>query len=384
VRTSMTIVLVLLFLTTSDLVTGPNTVNARGSNEGSQDMELPDFWRGRAEDIQESVERVSKGKVETIARSPGGRNIYLVSYGERDDFASQANYNSACGARNPSYYARKTDKTKPVIFFLGPVHGQEMEGIAGLVNLIHIAETGTDLRGRSWESLAGNLSKCRVLIVPCGNPDGRARCPLDSFVGIGAKTMAHYGQGSRKDNTDYGWPGTKQRHPMKDDVGFLGAYFNDDGINMMHDEFFNPMAEETKAIMKVAQDEAPDYIPVLHSHGGAPVVLQATYVPHYIKVKIQQFANQLAERYESAGLPNNRLPDPGEDGTTFPPPPFNLTSALHQVCGGMSFTFECSHGLKEPDYPQLSHDQILDIQLILYDELLKFALANPVRWEQAF
>jgi len=382
VRTSITIVLVLLFLAASDLVAEtPSINNGAGLSERSQDMELPDFWRGRVQDVQEIVERVSKGKVEIIARSPGGRNIYLVSYGERDDFASQANYNSACGARNPGYYARKTDRTKPVIFFLGPVHGQEVEGIVGLVNLIHIAETGSDLRGRSWENLSDNLSKCRVLIMPCGNPDGRARCPLDSFVGISAKTMAHYGQGSSKDGTDYGWPGAKQRHPMKDDVGFLGAYFNDDGINMMHDEFFNPMAEETRAIMKVAQEEAPDYIPVLHSHGSAPAVLQAAYVPHYIKLKIQKFANQLADRYESAGLPNHKLSDPGEDGMKLPPPSFNLTSALHHVCGGMSLTFECSHGLKEPDYPQFSHDQILDIQLILYDELLRFALANPVRWE---
>jgi len=72
----------------------------------------------------------------------------------------------------------------------------------------------------------------------------------------------------------------------------------------------------------------------------------------------------------------------GEDGVKFPPPTFNLTSALHHVCGGMSFTFECSHGLKEPEYAQVNHDQILDIQLILYDELLKFALANPVRWKR--
>jgi len=48
----------------------------------------------------------------------------------------------------------------------------------------------------------------------------------------------------------------------------------------------------------------------------------------------------------------------------------------------MSFTFECSHGMKETIYPQVTHDQILDMQLILYEELLKFALANPVIWER--
>jgi hypothetical protein len=327
--------------------------NAILCDEGSKNMDLPDFWRGKVEDVAEAVAEVKKGEVEIIARSPGGRNVYLVSYGEREDFASQANYNSACGAGNPGYYARKTGETKPVVLFVGPVHGQEMEGIVGLVNLIHVGETGKDLRGKSWKDLADNLSKCRVLIIPCGNPDGRDRCPLDSFVGV-----------------------------ERGDVGFLGAYFNDDGINMMHDEFFNPMAEETKAIMRVAQEEAPDYIAVLHSHGNAPAVLQAAYVPRYIKTRIREFSHQLADRYEGEGLPNHRLPEPEEDGLKFPPPSFNLTSAIHHVCGGMSFTFECSHGLKEPEYPQVSHDQILNIQLILYDELLKFALANPVRWGQ--
>ncbi len=351
-------------------------------DEGSQNMDLPDFWRGKVEDVAEAVEKIEKGEVEVIARSPGGRNVHLVSYGERDDFASQANYNSACGAGNPGYYAHKTDKTKPVVLFVGPVHGQEMEAIVGLVNLIHIGETGKDLRGKSWKDLADNLSKCRVLIIPCGNPDGRDRCPLDSFVGVERKIMTHYGQGSTKDGDDYGWPGAKRLHPMKGDVGFLGAYFNDDGINMMHDEFFNPMAEETRAIMKVAQEEAPDYIAVLHSHGNAPAVLQATYVPRYIKTRIRKFSHQLADRYQREELPNHRLPEPEEDGLKFPPPTFNLTSAIHHICGGTSFTFECSHGLKEPEYPQVSHDQILDIQLILYDELLKFALVNPVRWSR--
>jgi hypothetical protein len=34
-----------------------------------------------------------------------------------------------------------------------------------------------------WKELAVNFAKCRVLIVPSANPDRRARCQFDSWVG---------------------------------------------------------------------------------------------------------------------------------------------------------------------------------------------------------
>ena len=106
-----------------------------------------------------------------------------------------------------------------------------------------IAETGKDYRGKDWSSLQNKLKQCRTIIIPCGNPDGRRRCPYDSFLGLPTKIMTKYGQGTHKDGTSWGWPQAKSVHPMKGDVGILGAYFNDDGINMMHDDFFAPMAE---------------------------------------------------------------------------------------------------------------------------------------------
>ncbi len=68
---------------------------------------------------------------------------------------------------------------------------------------------------------------------------GVKRCPYDSFVGLPTEIMTKYGQGTRKDGSLYGWPGAKAVHPMKGDVKILGAYFNDDGINPMHDDCFS-------------------------------------------------------------------------------------------------------------------------------------------------
>src|SRR5207247_4228080 len=92
----------------------------------------------------------------------------LVTYGRKDTLPTTANYNSACGGNDPASYRRKDGKQKPVVFLLGPVHGGEFEGIVGLNNLLSVAETGQDFRGRAWPELGANLARCRVLIVPVG------------------------------------------------------------------------------------------------------------------------------------------------------------------------------------------------------------------------
>jgi hypothetical protein len=345
--------------------------------------DLPGFWTAGLEDVEREIRSVVKGSVETIAVSPGGRAVRSVTYGKADDLQSQANYGSAVGAGNAAYYARKDATTKPVILFLGPVHGQEMEGIVGLVNLIHVAETGKDHRGRAWPELARRLASARVVIVPCPNPDGRARCPYDSFVGLPTRTMTKYGQGTRRDGSLWDWPGAKALHPMKGDVGILGAYFNDDGVNLMHDDFFLPMARETEAILRLARREAPDMAVSLHSHEHAPVVLQTSYVPVFMKERIRDLSARLKVRYDQQGLPYGSVLEPqADDPSPGPRSSFNLTSALHHVSGAMAFTFECSHGSvsEESPAPLVSHAQILDVQLTLYEEMLGFAPENRLLW----
>ncbi len=344
--------------------------------------DIPDFYGSTLSAIEDEIYHVKKGDVKTIASSPGGLPIYAVYYGIKDDFHSQANYNSAVAARDHSFYAKKDSNSKPVIFFLGPVHGQEVEGIVGLVNLIHIAETGRDMRGQEWTSLKSKFDRCRIIIVPCGNPDGRKRCPYDSFVGLPVGIMTKYGQGTRLDGSSWGWPQAKSLHPMKGNVGILGAYFNDNGINIMHDDFFSPMAKETEAILEIARSEAPDMVVSLHSHHQKARILPANYVPWFLKQRVDSLTRQVNLRYRIANLPNipeDWISDPVMEDEKFPPhTSFNLISALHHISGTMAFTFECSHGTvteKLPD-PFVSYDNILDIQLHLYDEMLDYVMEN--------
>lgn len=357
------------------------------AGDPANNINIPGFYKSKLSDIESEISNVKTGNVDTIALSPGGLPVYAVYYGEKEDFRSQANYNSAVAAKNPAYYARKTKETKPVVFFLGPVHGQESEGIVGLVNLIHIAETGKDHRGKEWPVLKNYLDKSRVIIVPCGNPDGRKRCPYDSFVGLPVEIMTKYGQGTRKDGTSWGWPQAKSLHPMKGDVGILGAYFNDNGINIMHDNFFDPLAEETKAILKIARDEAPDMTVSLHSYELPPSILSGSYLPFFMKERVAFLANRINEVYKKLEL--SHMPEGWEPNITiedekFPPrESFNLIGALHQISGTMAFTFECSHGTtnSENQTPIVTYDDILDIELNLYQEMFKYLSENRLYWD---
>jgi len=348
-----------------------------------QTKPVPAYWKSSLADVQQCLAQVRKGKVEVLAQSAGGRTIHLVSYGRARDSQSQATYNSACGADNPAWYANKPAGTPPTVLLLGPVHGHEFEGIAGLIDLIHLVETGADLRGRPWPRLLENFQKCRVLIVPCANPDGRARVPLDSFVGEEAATNAYYGVGTFADGRPQGWPQVKQRQPMVGDVGFLGAYFNDAGVNLMHDDWFGRMAPETDAILDLARREAVDYGVSLHSHGTYAQMLQTDYMDPGCQEKVIVLSERMSRRF--AGM-KQRLSAIRRAAVTERPPgqrtpaSFNLCSALHHVCGATMMLYENSCGSK--GYYQIDHADILDLQMAFFEELLAFAAENPVVWKR--
>ena len=349
--------------------------------------DIPAFFKSDLNAIEAEVNLVRKGEVKVIAHSPGDFPVYAVFYGDKEDFQSQANYNSAVGAKDLSSFARRDPGSKPVVFFLGPVHGQEMEGIVGLVNLIHIAETGKDYRGKEWPSLMQKLQQCRTIIVPCGNPDGRARCPYDTFLGLPTEIMTKYGQGTRKDGSSWGWPQSKSLHPMQGDVGILGSYFNDDGINIMHDEFFSPMAKETSAILDLARDEAPNLTVSLHSFQLISRILPVSYLPWYMKEEVQDLSRRVNQAYRSNNLPcypDEVFGEPSVEDRKFPAvTPFNLTGALHHTSGSLVFTYECSHGSfsSQPGIrdtnPNITFEDILDYQLILYETMLDYSLNQP-------
>ena len=335
---------------------------------------LPEFWIGDVKGLAARWDTLQHGEVRTIAVSPGGRPIHLITYGKREEVKRMANFNSAIGAREPSAYMDKAARKKPVIFFVGPVHGHEVGGLTGLVNLIHVMETGRDLRGRDQSELRALGKKCRLLIIPAGNPDGIARFEPRTAQGMAMENMCFWAMGTWSDNNIAYWPTSKRLHPMTgDNVGFLGCYFNDAGINPMHDEFFAPMSSEATTILMVAMEEGPDLATSLHSYSIATALLR----PAYVTTEIQEDVRSLAQHYyallDKHELPHQKpfsvRPDGGKK-----PAPFNLTSALYHTSGATSFTFESPYGLDNKGSCRISLEEILDTHLILYEAMMRHEL----------
>ena len=62
---------------------------------------LAPFWKSRLSDVDAVVKDVKKGSARILGKSAGGRDLHLVTYGEKNDLNSAANYNSACGGNAP-------------------------------------------------------------------------------------------------------------------------------------------------------------------------------------------------------------------------------------------------------------------------------------------
>lgn len=332
---------------------------------------IPSWWVSQEESIQKFLEtRVIKGTVESLAVSPGGRKVKAYIYGnEQPELRGNANFNSAVGSGNPdNYFKRGPGKRKhPVLMVIAGIHGQEVEGMAAALSLINIVETGMDLSGKEQVRLCEKLEKMRIIVIPLANPDGRARVPYEGWVGRELEEMTKYGQGTRKDGELYRWRGSKAVHPMKGDVGLLGAYFNDDGVNMMHDDWACPMSETTTALLKLAAKEGPDLLLNLHSHSHDPSVLPTSYIPAESRLKKHAISEKLYERLAKEGYSFVRHPVSFEDGPVGKvPPAMNLTSMFYHVGADIGLTFESPHGVIGGENPY-GYDDILRIHNILFD-----------------
>ncbi|MBD2864902.1 M14 family zinc carboxypeptidase [Paenibacillus oceani] len=331
---------------------------------------VPDWWQSSVEEVDQLLSKdVALGEVRTISVSPGGRSVRAVCYGDAEPkLRGLANFNSAMGAGDPDAYFKRRERKRPVLFVVAGVHGHEVEGVASALSLIQLMETGKDARGKEQQALRKKMQQCRVIIIPLANPDGRIRVPYRGWVGLTSEEMTLRGQGCRKNGELYRWRGSKSVHPMVGNVGLLGAYFDDNGVNMMHDDWANPMSETTKALLQLVANEGPDCVLNLHSYAHYPALLQSAYVPQAYQQRVYDVAQMLYARLHQAGfrhasLSSNALRVGVEEDVHLG---MNLQSMFFHVGAAFGLLFESPHGVGELA-EQFDYDDILEVHLHLFE-----------------
>jgi hypothetical protein len=102
-------------------------------------------------------------------------------------------------------------------------------------------------------------------------------------------------------------------------------------------------------------------------------LLRPAYVPLEEQQRVIALAEKCYELFDARGLPHGKpFTAQAEGGPR--PASFNLVSALYHISGATSFTFECPHGIDDPRACRVSLEQILEIQLTLYEAMMQFAL----------
>jgi len=340
-----------------------------------------EFWENNTEAIKRAALGVKRGKSRVLAKSQGGRDIYLIEYGEKQDFKRTANYNSASYHRDLGAYADKNG-AKPVVLIAGATHGGEIEGIAAILNLINELETGKDLRGCSHKFTADLPDDYRLLIIPCLNPDGRDRIPME-ITPEDPDEATYYKHGQFLDGAPADYGVAMRVHPALGKLAHMGGYYNDAGINLYADNYFAPMSVENAALFKLVDEEAPDVTLLLHTgchkHGK---LLQPYYTPGFVNKCVNEFDGRLLRSFEESGYTYYSLREHGEylengpisidDEDIFPPPRLPMETAVHFICGGLSVVYESHVGRASPD-DTFSLDNMLNCHFLLFEQAFIYA-----------
>ena len=341
---------------------------------GSPPVMANDYWVNSPQAIEKAVQSVKRGQTGVLAKSPGGRDVYLIEYGEKQDMKRQANYNSAAYYRDLNVYADKS-AVKPVVLIVGATHGGEIEGVTAILNLITEIETGKDLRGMSHPWVARLTEKYRLLIVPCLNPDGRARVPYETVPDDPAQTV-YYKHGEWLDGTPADYRTGVRVHPILGAVSHMGGYYNDAGVNLYADNYFSPMSPENAALFDLVDKEAPDVTLLLHTgchkHGK---FLQPYYIPGFIDNCVMEFDNILFNKFEGAGYTYYSLREHkvvNVNDPIWPPPRFPMETAVTHSCGGLCVVYESTEARTNPEH-QFALEKILNCHFILFEQAFLYA-----------
>jgi hypothetical protein len=341
---------------------------------------IPDFWVSTVEGAFGFLDtQVHKGSVQQIGTTAGGRPMRAVFYGTPRGPKGTTTFSGSLGFGDVRAYLGP-DYGKKVYMAMGSVHGGEIESIVGMVNLISVLETGSDLRGKPWPEITAAAAKLdRIIVIPITNVDGRARVPYRMLRNWGTNedVWEYFNTGGLKDGRLLGYPNCKKYIPLDfSTVGFPGGYPNDAGVNIQHDDFFGHPQPETRALLDLTARERPDLI--LNMHAGADFTQM---MREFIEPSLMPAQEEIYRRVQTAlTLAKLEATDDVTREADFSRQKlwgYNLNTALNLNSGALAMLIESALHAASPvkRYDQRltnTPDDIVTAQLICHQELMKF------------
>ena len=154
---------------------------------------------------------------------------------------------------------------------------------------------------------------------------------------------------------------------MKGDVGCLGCYFDDEGVNLAHDNWTDPMSRTTTAIMKVVSAEGPDMLLNLHGFHAPPAILPTTYVPMPLKEETAAFSRRYIQGLDAQGIASYQVPPVIPDGLPGQcPPALGQTAMFYHAGAAMPMTHESPQGFIDAKVP-FDYETLLAINHVLLE-----------------
>ena len=324
----------------------------------------PEWWRVRVEEIKDLCSRISLGRVEMIATTPGGYPVQAVYYNCEPLPDPGVNWSAAASSSAPEKFKSTPDEKQTVVLCAG-IHGAEPEGVAALLNVISLMEYGVDLRGKSNDRLLALLNEYRLIILPCVNMDGRAICP-DHLRKATYEQFRKASQGAWLDGSFINWMESKEYFPLPlDKVEFPGGYPNGNGYNIMHD-CANPRTAEAAAIMKLVEAEQADLFLNLHSCEGGPFLITPSFFNYQMHVERGEKLRLLVlNENQKRGQIKKQKGGAGFSQT------INLNTKVTMLSGALALTFESSVNAEN------GFDELLEIHYTLFETVLADGLSSP-------
>jgi len=314
----------------------------------------PAWWHVRLPEIRRQLSTMRHCRIEKLLAS---KELYAVFFQEKEFPKPEVRWPAAASSANPNAF--KTSGIDPqCLMLIAGVHGAEAEGVAAVMNLLQLLETGKDLRGCERPALLSLLRAYRIVVIPCCNPDGRAISP-DHLQGVSKEEFPRISQGVWKHGETISWAQSKEFFPLPmDRVAFPGGYPNREGYNIMHDCAPGKVyTREAAAILELTERVQPDLFLNLHSQQGESILGRPStfdYKRNIIR------GRRLSEQVFRA-LQKHQLPALKPCGNS---QSLNLNTAAVMLTGTLAMTYESTTDCG------LTFNQILESHYVMLETVL--------------